>query len=638
MMSQRIATGSTDSAQPGSPRADLFTASLTALGVVYGDIGTSPLYALRECFGAEHGVAPTPDNVLGVLSLTFWALAIVISVKYLSVVMRADNRGEGGVLALMALVRRRRNPEEHERRLLVMLGLFGAALLYGDGMITPAISVLSAVEGLKVATPFFEPYVIAITIVILLALFLVQHRGTAHVGRIFGPITLFWFVVIGILGLGGIARAPRVLWAVNPAYALTTLARGGWPAFLVLGAVFLVVTGGEALYADMGHFGKRPIRATWFAVVLPALLLSYFGQGALLLRSPAAAVNPFYHLAPAWALYPLVLLATVATVIASQAVISGCFSLTRQAIQLGFSPRMQIQHTSPREIGQIYVGWINWMLMTATVGLVLGFQSASKLAAAYGLAVTATMIITTLLLYVVTRELWQWPRWRALAVGAVFLTVDASFFTANLIKVEHGGWFPLVVAVSVFTLMSTWKRGRQILAERLRIGELPVRGFLEDVVAHPPLRVPGTAVFMSGRAYGVPPALLHNLKHNRVLHERVVLLTVLTVEQPRVPLAERLDAEALEAGFWRLVIRYGFMEGPDIPAALVHAKEKGLDIDPMTTTFFLGRETLLATERPGMALWRERLFAFMARNAQRATAYFRIPPNRVIEIGAQIEL
>jgi KUP system potassium uptake protein len=627
--------GAADGATSPGP---LLAAGLTALGVVYGDIGTSPLYALHECFAGEHGVEPTADNVLGVLSLTFWALALVISIKYLTIVMRADNRGEGGILALMALVRRRRSAEETERWLLVVLGLFGAALLYGDGMITPAISVLSAVQGLRVATPFFEPYVEAITIAILVVLFLVQHRGTARVGSVFGPVMLVWFLVIGALGIRGIAHAPHVLWAINPLYGMRILRHGGWPAFLVLGTVFLVVTGGEALYADMGHFGKRPIRLAWFVVVLPALLLNYFGQGALQLSDPTPGAHSFYQLAPAWGLYPLVALATAATVVASQAVISGCFSLTRQAVQLGFCPRMQIQHTSPHEIGQIYVAWINWALTVATIGLVIGFRSASNLAAAYGVAVSTTMVITTMLLYVVSREIWHWPRWMALSLAAVFLTVDLSFFAANLAKVEHGGWFPLVVAAGVFTLMSTWKRGRQILAERLRIGELPVRAFLEDIAANPPMRVPGTAIFMSGRAYGVPPALLHNLKHNRMLHERVVLLTVLTVEQPRVPRRERIDAAVLDAGFWRVVVRFGFLEDPDIPSALVLAKRAGLDTDPMTTTFFLGRETLVATERPGMALWREKLFAFMARNAQRATAYYHIPSNQVIEIGAEVEL
>jgi KUP system potassium uptake protein len=616
----------------------LLRLSLAALGVVYGDIGTSPLYALRECFTGEHGVAPTQANVLGVLSLTFWSLVVVVSVKYLVFVMRADNQGEGGILALTALVQPERTDQRGERGRLVALGLFGAALLYGDGMITPAISVLSAVEGLRVATPLFDPYVYPLTVGILVTLFLIQQRGTAHVGAIFGPVTLAWFLIIALLGARGIAMQPHVLVAVDPRHAVAFFTANGIAGLLVLGAVFLVVTGGEALYADMGHFGKQPIRAGWFAVVLPALLLNYFGQGALVLFDRNSAANPFYGLAPGWAVYPLVVLATAATVIASQAVISGCFSLTRQAIQLGFSPRMEIRHTSAEEVGQIYIPTVNWTLMIATIALVLGFRSSSSLAAAYGIAVTTTMIITTLLFYVVTREFWHWGRWLALPLATVFLVVDLSYFAGNVIKVEHGGWFSVGVAGAVFTLMSTWKRGRQILAERLRIGELPLTAFLEDIAANPPLRVPGTAVFMSGRAYGVPSALLHNLKHNKVIHQRVCLLTVLTVDVPRLRHDERMDVTFLDSGFCRAIVRYGFMEGPDIPAAMALAGAHGLDLDPMTTTFFLGRETLLVTDRPGMARWRETLFAFMARNATRATAYYGIPPGQVIEIGAQVEL
>jgi KUP system potassium uptake protein len=624
--------------EAGSETSRLVKLSLVALGVVYGDIGTSPLYALRECFSGEHAVEATPANIFGVLSLTFWSLIVVVSVKYLIFVMRADNQGEGGILALTALVQPARGDQHSGRGHLILLGLFGAALLYGDGMITPAISVLSAVEGLRVATPLFDPYVSPLTVCILVALFLVQQRGTARVGAIFGPVTLTWFLIIAVLGARGIMMQPHVLVAVNPRYAVAFFTENGMAGLLVLGAVFLVVTGGEALYADMGHFGRRPIRVGWFAIVLPALLLNYFGQGALVLLHPVRAHNPFYGLAPSWAIYPLVVLATAATIIASQAVISGCFSLTRQAIQLGFSPRMVIQHTSAEEVGQIYVPTVNWTLMVATIALVLGFKSSSALAAAYGIAVTTTMIITTLLFYVVTRHLWHWGRWVALPVAAGFLVVDVSYFAGNVIKVEHGGWFSLVVAGAVFTLMSTWKRGRQILAERLRIGELPVQSLLEDIAGNPPLRVPGTAVFMTGRAYGVPTALLHNLKHNKVVHQRVILLTVLTVDAPRVGSADRIEVAPLESGFCRVIVRYGFMEDPDIPAALAVATRHGLDLNLMTTTFFLGRETLLVTERPGMALWRERLFAFMARNAARATAYYRIPPTQVIEIGAQVEL
>jgi KUP system potassium uptake protein len=624
--------------EPGSENSRLLKLSLAALGVVYGDIGTSPLYALRECFSGEHAVETTPANILGVLSLTFWSLIVVVSVKYLIFVMRADNQGEGGILALTALVQPARGDEHRDRGRLVLLGLFGAALLYGDGMITPAISVLSAVEGLRVATPLFDPYVSPLTVFILVALFLVQQRGTAQVGAIFGPVTLTWFLIIAALGARGITMQPHVLVAVNPRYGVAFFTDNGMAGLLVLGAVFLSVTGGEALYADMGHFGKRPIRAGWFAVVLPALLLNYFGQGALVLLHPVTAHNPFYGLAPGWAIYPLVVLATAATIIASQAVISGCFSLTRQAIQLGFSPRMEIQHTSAEEVGQIYVPTVNWILMAATIGLVLGFKSSSSLAAAYGIAVTTTMMITTLLFYVVTRRLWHWGRWVALPLATAFLVVDVSYFAGNVIKVEHGGWFSLVVAGAVFALMSTWKRGRQILAERLRIGELPVQSLLEDIAANPPLRVPGTAVFMTGRAYGVPAALLHNLKHNKVVHQRVILLTVLTVDAPRVRPEDRIDVTPLDMGFYRVIVRFGFMEDPDIPAALSVAGRDRLELDWVTTTFFLSRETLLITERPGMAPWRERLFAFMARNAARAMAYYRIPPDQVIEIGAQVEL
>jgi KUP system potassium uptake protein len=618
----------------------LFKLSLATLGVVYGDIGTSPLYAIRECFHGEYAVAPTHANVLGVLSLTVWSLMAVISIKYLAVVMRADNRGEGGILALMALVRPGGavSRGQGERAIVAAMGLIGAALLYGDGMITPAISVLSAVEGLHIATPLFEPYVIPITVVLLISLFLIQHHGTARVGGLFGPVTFVWFLAIATLGVRGIIKGPQVLAAANPWYAVSFFAHNGGHGFLVLGAVFLVVTGGEALYADMGHFGKRPIRLTWFLVVLPALLLSYFGQGALILVDPASVQNPFYRLAPSWMLYPLVALATAATIIASQAVISGCFSLTRQAIQLGFSPRMQIHHTSATEVGQIYVATVNWALMVATIALVLGFQSSSKLAAAYGVAVSTTMTLTTVLLYMVARELWRWNRWLALVLAATLLAVDVSFLAANLIKVEHGGWFPLLMAAALFTLMSTWKRGRQILAGRLRTGELQAEALLEDIGTNPPLRVPGTAVFMAGRALGVPTALLHNLKHNKVIHQQVILLTVLTVDEPRVPREQRIDVEPLGQGFYRIIARYGFMEDPDVPQTLALAKSRGVDFDLMMTTFFLGRETLLATAQPGMAIWREKLFAFMARNAQRATAFFRIPPNQVIEIGVQVEL
>jgi KUP system potassium uptake protein len=610
---------------------------LTALGIVYGDIGTSPLYAVRECFHGDYAVAPTPANILGVLSLIFWALVIIISVKYLTFIMRADNRGEGGILALMALVRPERG-QEGRRWVLVALGLFGAALLYGDGMITPAISVLSAVEGLEVATPLLRPYVVPLTITILVCLFLFQHQGTTRVGVVFGPITLIWFLVLGGLGLHGIMRQPQVLAALNPLRAAAFLGREQIRGFLVLGAVFLVATGGEALYADMGHFGKRPIRVTWFGLVLPALLLNYFGQGALLLLNPAATHNPFYRLAPDWALYPMVALATAATIIASQAIISGCFSLARQAVQLGYSPRLQVDYTSAEEIGQIYIPPVNWILMIATVGLVLGFRSSSNLAAAYGVAVATTMVITTTLFYAVARERWQWSRSTAGLLAAAFLVVDLGFFAANIIKIEHGGWFPLLIAAAVFALMATWERGREILRQKLRVGLLPIGQFLDDIKSHPPIRVPGTAVFMTGDPERVPSALLHNLKHNKVLHERVVFLTVLTEEIPHVTFDERVKVETLGNGIYRMVAHYGFMEDPNIWRLIGKARAEGLDFNPMETTFFLSRETLLLRTRPAMAMWRAWLFAFMSRNAQGATAFFRIPPNRVVEIGMQIEL
>ncbi|HEU5261180.1 MAG TPA: potassium transporter Kup [Gemmatimonadales bacterium] len=612
--------------------------SIAALGVVFGDIGTSPLYALREGFYGAHAVAPTPENVLGVLSLIFWALVLVISVKYLVFILRADNRGEGGILALMALLLPRRRATGPRLRAVVALGLFGAALLYGDGMITPAISVLSAIEGLKVATPLFEPYVIPITAAILVGLFAFQARGTAGVGAVFGPITLLWFVVIAILGITGLMRSPGVLAALDPLHAVDFFARNGWHGFLVLGAVVLVVTGGEALYADMGHFGRMPIRRTWFTVVLPALLLNYFGQGALVLSDPETAHNPFYRLAPGWALYPLVALATAATVIASQAVISGAFSLTRQAIQLGYSPRLVIEHTSSEEIGQIYVPLVNWGLMVATIWLVVTFRSSSNLAAAYGVAVTGTMAITTVLFYLVARKRWNWGLERILPLAAFFLAIDLAFLGATLVKIAQGGWFPLAVAAGVYVLMTTWKRGREILAERLRAASPPLDRVLADVRAGNAVRVPGTAVFLTGSPHATPLALVQNLKHNKVVHEQVVLLTIVTEEIPHVAAEERLEVESLGLGFYRLTGWYGFMEDPNIPRLLERARAYGLVCDPDETTYFLGRETLLATERPGMAIWREKLFAFLSRNQQRAAAFFHIPPDRAIEVGALIEM
>jgi KUP system potassium uptake protein len=622
----------------GEPRGRyLAFLALTALGVVYGDIGTSPLYAMRESFHF-YDLEPTPGNVFGVLSLIFWSLVLVISIKYAVFVLRADNRGEGGILALTSLVTPVGAARRGGRRALIMLGLFGTALLYGDGMITPVISVLGAVEGLEVATPFFQPYIIPIAIVILIALFLMQSRGTAGVGKVFGPVTLLWFGTLAVLGIVWIVREPGVFRSVNPLYAVHFFAENGLGGVLVLGSVFLVVTGGEALYADMGHFGRRPIRLAWFTVVLPALLLNYFGQGALLLRRPEAVENPFYNMAPEWFIYPQVVIATLAAVIASQALISGAFSLTMQAVQLGYLPRVEIRHTSAREMGQIYIPSVNWILLASCIGLVLGFRSSSAIAAAYGVAVTTTMVVTTILLAVVQRERWKWGAGAVAGFTVLFLAVDLAFWGANIIKIPHGGWFPLVIGAVVFVLMTTWKSGRQVLARRLAESTLPWDFFVKDMAMSPPHRVPGTAVFMYGNPEGTPPALLHSLKHYKVLHEQVVLLTIETEEVPHVPRAERVTAEALGHGFFRIVLHYGFMEEPNVPEALDGVRLDGLDLSPMRTTFFLGRETLIASESPGMALWREHLFAVMSRNARTATSFFGLPPNRVVELGAQIEL
>jgi KUP system potassium uptake protein len=627
-------TSDTHSNPPGTGR--LAGLTLLALGIVYGDIGTSPLYALRECFGGSHPVPPTHDNVLGILSLIFWVLVLVVTVKYQVYVLRADNRGEGGILALMALVRHA--VEGAGLKIFVALGLFGAALLYGDGIITPAISVLSAVEGLEVTTAVFHPYVVPITIAILVGLFLAQTRGTGGIGKVFGPVMVVWFAVLAVLGVSGILTRPAVLAAVNPLYAARFFAANGVHGYLILGTVFLVATGGEALYADMGHFGRTPIRYGWFSLVAPALVLNYFGQGALLIGNPEAAKNPFYLLAPSWALFPLVALSTLATVIASQAVISGAFSLTRQAVQLGYLPRVKIVHTSWSEIGQIYVPSVNWLLMVSTIGLVLAFRSSSNLAAAYGVAVTTTMMITTILAGVAARRLWGWPRWAVAAVTATFLVVDFAFFGANMVKIHQGGWFPLAVGAFVYTLMTTWKKGRDILGKRLEEGALPFDKLVASIRPEAPHRVPGTAIFMSRYAGATPPALLHNLKHNQVLHKQVVLLTVVTEEIPQVPDAERIELKDLGNGFYQVTAHFGFMDYPGVPEMLDALRALGLELDPMRTSFFLGRETLIASKRPGMAIWREKLFAVMSRNSLRPTDFFRIPANRVVELGVQVEL
>ncbi|OFW03638.1 MAG: potassium transporter Kup [Acidobacteria bacterium RIFCSPLOWO2_02_FULL_68_18] len=625
-------------------RSGILPLTVTALGVVYGDIGTSPLYAIRECFFGTHPVPPTPENVLGVLSLIIYALVLVISVKYVGIVMRADNQGEGGILALTSLIPGRDGGPGAISRLavgrpvLVALGIFGTALLYGDGMITPAISVLGAVEGLGVITPLFNPYVVPVTVVILLALFIIQQFGTHRVGGLFGPIVIIWFLVIGGLGVLWILRAPAVLGAFDPRHALRFFLENGVPGFAVLGAVFLVVTGGEALYADMGHFGKYPIRLAWFGLVLPALVLNYLGQGALLLLRPASS-QPFFMLAPTWALVPLVGLATAAAIIASQALISGSFSVTRQAIQLGLAPRLDVAHTSASAMGQIYVPQVNWALMAATVSIVIGFGSSGAVAAAYGIAVTMTMVIDELLLFVVATERWRWPLAGVAAVTGTFLTVDLAFFGANVLKVMQGGWVTLVVATLIFTLMTTWRTGRRLLGERLTARALPLEEFMKTVEAEPPQRVPGTAVFMTAQPRGTPPALVHNVRYNKVLHEHVVVLMVTTAQVPHVPPAERVAlAEPLGNGIFNVRLQFGFMDDPDVPEALLLAREKGVALDPVDLTYFLGRETILVTRKEGMALWRERLFVLMARNAVRATAFFRLPPERVVELGVQVEM
>jgi len=617
----------------GHPRA-LLPVTLTAIGVVYGDIGTSPLYAMRECFFGSHPVTPTHDNVLGVLSLIVYSLVLVISVKYIAIVMRADNQGEGGILALTALIP---GGTGGTRSVLVLLGIFGAALLYGDGMITPAITVLSAVEGLKVSVGLSEPSLVPLAVAILIAVFAIQRHGTHRVGRLFGPIMVGWFAVLAILGTVWIARYPAVLAAIDPRHGIRFLIENRGHGFAVLGAVFLVVTGGEALYADMGHFGARPIRIAWFSVVLPALLLNYFGQGALLLHAPATR-DPFFQLSPMWAQLPLVVLATAAAIIASQALISGAFSLTRQAIQLGYAPRLTVEHTSSWEMGQIYVPQVNWFLALSTILIVIGFRSSGALAAAYGIAVTMTMIITALLLHVIAVERWRWPRPLALAVTSAFLVIDLSFFSANLLKVFQGGWLPIAIGIFLFTLMTTWKTGRRIVAERLMARAFPLEAFVTAVRTAPPTRVPGTAIFMTAQPTGTPAALVHNLRYNKILHEHVVVLTVATVPTPTVPLDQRVTVRPMGANVHNARIQFGFMEDPDVPEVLDHLRLAGVPIDQHDVTFFLGRETIVVGQRKGMATWREKLFVLMARNAVRATAFFKLPPERVVELGVQVEM
>jgi KUP system potassium uptake protein len=637
-------------APPSVERPQVAAAALAALGVVFGDLGTSPLYALHDTFVGSHPVAVTRENVLGILSLFVWSLIVVVSGKYLAVMMRADNRGEGGIFALLALTgatstagrsQRPGRPSARTVSLILFLGIAGAALLYGDGVITPAISVLSAIEGLAVAASGLQPYVVPLTVVVLVALFLVQPLGSGHIGRVFGPVLALWFVVIAALGVRGIVREPGVLWAFDPRQAVSYFAAHGWRGFPVLGAVVLCLTGGEALYADMGHFGRRPIRVAWFGLAFPSLVLSYLGQGGVLLNDPSAAANPFFHSAPAWALYPLVGLATLATVIASQGLITAVFSLTSQAVQLGLSPRLRIVHTSSREIGQIYLPAINWTMMFACLALVLGFRSSTRLAAAFGLAVSGTMAITTLLFIAVARRRWKWSVARVSVIAGFFLLIDLAFLGANLLKIRDGGWIPVVIGAVVFILLATWLRGRVLL--RKSEGELMgsaagVEPLIASIRVGSASRVQGTAVYMHAESDGVPRTLLHNLKHNRVIHERVIFLTVQTADVPFVPADERVQVTALAEGFWRVIARYGFMEEPDVPAVLTLAAQQGLEFRKAETTYFLGRQTIISAEKPGMARWRERLFGVMMRNARPATSYFGLPPNRVVELGAQVEI
>ena len=617
----------------------LATLTLAALGIVYGDIGTSPLYSIKEVFGGAHHPVPiTPDNVLGVLSLFFWSLIIVVTLKYVSFIMRANNKGEGGIIALMTLALQKGDPASRRQKLLIALGLFGAALFYGDGVITPAISVLSAVEGLELITPSFKPYITPITLAILIGLFLFQRHGTAKVGALFGPVMLLWFLVLAVLGAIAVVEHPAVLAAVNPLYGLKFLLGNSTLGFFSLGAVVLCITGAEALYADMGHFGAKPIQYAWLGYVLPALVINYFGQGALLLTDPASIENPFYLLAPDWALYPLVILSTVATVIASQAVISGAFSITQQAIQLGYTPRLEVQHTSDHEIGQIYVPALNWLLLVSIIALVIGFGTSSNLAAAYGIAVTGTMLITNILAIAVAVRLWHWSPLRAVLGALPFICIDLGFFLANTVKIPDGGWFPLAFGLAIFILLTTWKRGRELLHKRLAADALQLKPFIKDIVGNGVSRLPGTAVFLTPDPESVPHAMLHSLKHFKALHEQVIVLSVSVFDVPYVPDIDRVEIHQLTGNFSQVIIQYGFKDEADIPAALALCANAGLDINMMETSFFLGRETLIPKLGSEMAYWRELLFIALFRNAGSATAFFKIPSNRVVELGTQVVL
>ena len=616
---------------------DLPKLTLAALGIVFGDIGTSPLYALRECFHGEYGIAVSSENIFGVLSLMFWSLIMIVTIKYLAFVLRADNNGEGGVLALTALLKRTRPNKNGQWFGLIAIGIFGACLLYGDGMITPAISVLSAVEGIRVITPALTPYVVPITIAILVGLFLIQRRGTAKIGSLFGPIILIWFLVLAVLGTIQIVFNPKVLVSVFPWHGMSFLVQNKLDGFVVLGAVFLVVTGAEALYADMGHFGKKPIRLAWVGLVLPALILNYFGQGAVLLARPEMSHHPFYALVPNWAMVPMVLLATVATIIASQAVISGTFSLTQQAIQLGYLPRLRITHTSASHIGQIYIAPVNWLLMICTIALVFGFQSSSKLSAAYGVAVTATMLITSTLFYVVMREIWGWSRPVAVLVSGAFFLIDIPFFAANISKIFHGAWFPLVIGAATFAVMITWEDGREILRNKIRGLTPKLEKFKEILAKDQVQRIKGLAVFLTGNHDLVPAALMQNMKHNNILHSDVIFLTVGTEAIPRVSNFEKIEVEKLGAGIHRIIAHYGFMEQPNIDTIFALSRHKGLKLEMKDASFFLGREKLEISNKPKMSRWRSSLFIFLSKNSLDASSYFGIPSKQVIEVGVQLD-
>jgi KUP system potassium uptake protein len=618
-------------------KSSLAALTLGAIGVVYGDIGTSVLYAVKEVFGSGH-VPFTTDNVYGVLSIFFWTLTVIVSIKYVLLVLRADNNGEGGLIAMLALASQAVKDKPKLRPVLLAVGIFGTSLFYGDGVITPAISVLSAVEGLKVVSPAFEEWVIPLTLVVLLALFMVQKRGTGGIGRFFGPITLVWFFTIAVLGVSQIVNHPEILKALNPYYAVRFMFRNPLVTFIILGAVVLCVTGAEALYADLGHFGKKPIRLAWFSVVMPCLTLNYFGQGALLLARPEAVKNPFYMMAPDWALLPLVVLATMATVIASQALITGAFSVTKQAVQLGYLPRLTVLHTSVRDTGQIYLPAVNWCLFVAIVIAVVMFRSSSNLASAYGIAVTLDMLITTTLTFFVIRYGWKYPLWLCIAATGWFFLVDITFFASNLLKLIDGGWFPLLIGGMVFTLMMTWKRGRQILNEKLKLDAIDLQSFLESVFAAPPLRVPGTAVFLTAEPGTVPNAMLHNLKHNKVLHEHNLFVTVRNHEVPWVGLDKRAEIESLGHDCWQVTLHYGFKNDPDVPRALEHVRTRGCELDPMTTSYFLSRDVVVPTIGGGMAQWREKLFAQMHHNAGAAAEFLNLPSNSVVELGSKVEI